>query len=161
MFISPCVFYIVSLAIKNFYFGFYIYGWYNSCNLFQIMLFFAFNSTLYLKFILTLLWVFSFCSFYICLINTLYVFVCVCVFLRPFLLKEACHISSLCLQIGEFIMDTSGLPPLIAFMEVGRAVTESKPVGQISQGLDLETAMYICVTSEKWFILCGFLLIHL
>ena len=46
-------------------------------------------------------------------------------------------------------MDTSGLPPLIAFMEVGRAVTESKPVGQISQGLDLETAMYIGVTSEK------------
>lgn len=46
-------------------------------------------------------------------------------------------------------MDTSGLPPFIMFLEVGRAVTESKPVGQISQGLDLEAAMYICVTSEK------------
>lgn len=46
-------------------------------------------------------------------------------------------------------MDTSGLPPLITFMEVGRAVTESKPAGQISQGLELETAMCVCVTSEK------------
>lgn len=43
---------------------------------FQIMLSFAFNSTFCLKFILTLLlWTFSFCSFYIFLLNTLCVYV--------------------------------------------------------------------------------------
>lgn len=60
-----------------------------------------------------------------------------------------------------FVMDNLVTLLLSCLWRWDRTVTESRSVGQISQGLDLESATYICMTSEKWFILCGFLLIHL